>query len=259
MKVKFALLVLIAVCVALGVALLATQRKAEEQRQTDTRTIHTLTNQLDETRGRLAEQQRVNAVLETNLYARIAEVNQFSNLVVIVSNALQRTQAEAKAAAEASAAELAKRDEKIAQLETERENLDKKLIALNAEIASLNIKIADTERKLAASEGDREFLLKELRRLQAEKSDLERQFNDVAVMRQQVNRLQEELAIARRLEWIRKGLSGDVPKGAVLMQQGLQTAAPQVRTNVMEVEITTQGGVRVSAPTNAAPGAPKAK
>jgi hypothetical protein len=47
MKLKFALLVLIGVCVALGVALLATQRKAEEQRQTDTRTIHTLTNQLD--------------------------------------------------------------------------------------------------------------------------------------------------------------------------------------------------------------------
>jgi chromosome segregation ATPase len=254
MKSKAAVFVLVLIALALGAALLYIQSQAEAQKQTDTRTIHTLTNQLDEARGRLTEQQRVNAVLETNLYTRIAEVNQFSNLVIVVSNALQRTQAEAKAAAEANAAEIAKRDEKISQLETERENLDKKLIALNADIATLNTKISDTERKLAASEGDREFLLKELSRLQSEKSDLERQFNDVAVMRQQVSKLQEELAIARRLEWIRKGLSGDVPKGGVLMQQGLpSTVAPAGTNTGLEVEINTKGGVRVTAPTNSAP------
>jgi chromosome segregation ATPase len=253
MKSKVALLLLVLVALALGAALLYIQSQAEEQKKADTRTIHTLTNQLDEARGRLTEQQRVNSVLETNLYARIAEVNQFSNLVLVVSNALQRTQAEAKAAAEANAAELAKRDEKIAQLETERENLDKKLIALNADIAALNTKISDTERKLAASEGDREFLLKELGRLQSEKSDLERQFNDIAVMRQQVSKLQEELAIARRLDWIRKGLSTDVPKGGMLLQQGL-TPTTSARSNAsLEVEITTKGGVKVTAPTNSAP------
>lgn len=254
MKSKAAVLILVLIALALGAALLYIQSKADAQKKSDTRTINTLTNALDEARGRLTEQQRVNAVLETNLYTRIAEVNQFSNLVIIVSNALQRTQAEAKAAAEANAAELAKRDEKIAQLETERENLDKKLIALNADIASLNTKISDTERKLAASEGDREFLLKELRRLQSEKSDLERQFNDIAVMRQQVSKLQEELAIARRLDWIRKGLSGDVPKGGVLMQQGLTTPGAAAGSNTaLEVEITTKGGVKVTAPTNSAP------
>jgi len=62
---------------------------------------------------------------------------------------------------------------------------------------------ADTERKLAASEGDREFLLAELKRLQAEKVDLERQFNDLALLRDQIRKLKDELSIASRLEWIR--------------------------------------------------------
>ncbi len=40
----------------------------------------------------------------------------------------------------------------------------------------------------------------------AEKAELERQFNDLAVLRAQVSKLKEELSVARRLEWIRQGL-----------------------------------------------------
>ncbi|HEY6167952.1 MAG TPA: hypothetical protein VI454_07935 [Verrucomicrobiae bacterium] len=255
MKSKLAVVVLVLVCLALGAGILYIQSKADKEKKQDVATIVTFSNNLVEVQGKYEEQKKVNTVLETNLFAKTAEAQAFSNMVVAVSNSLARTQAEARAAAEAAAAELAKRDEKITALETERENLDKKLVALNANISLLNTKISETERKLAASEGDRDFLLKELKRMQLEKTDLERQFNDLAVLRSQVNKLQEELSIARRLDWIRRGVSGEVPKGGVLMQQGVGSygTAPKPSAG-LNVELDTKGGVKVT--TNAPPPKP---
>ena len=70
-----------------------------------------------------------------------------------------------------------------------------------------------------------------------------------------VSKLQEELAIARRLDWIRKGISGDVPKGGVLMQQGAAAFGSAPKTNFgLNVEIGSESGVKV---TTNAPAPPK--
>ena len=104
---------------------------------------------------------------------------------------------------------------------------------------------------MAASEGDREFLLKELKRLQAEKMELERQFNSLAILREQVKKLKEELSISRRLEWIRRGLYGE-QKGGQRLQAGLPVAAP--KTNyALDVEIRRDGDAKVVAPAGTAP------
>ena len=109
-------------------------------------------------------------------------------------------------------------------------------------ITSLESQIDDTKKKLAASEGDREFLLKELKRLQAEKAELERKFNDLAVLRDQVRKLRDELSIARRLEWIRRGLYG-FERGAERLQKGLPAGA---QTNYdLNVEIKQSGGAKI--------------
>lgn len=255
MKSKIAVVILLLLCLGLGAITLLTQNKADRQKKQDEGTIQVFSNRLVETEGKFEEQKKVNAVLETNLFTKVAELQNYSNQLIAASNSLARQTAESKAAADAAAAELAKRDEKIAALETERDNLDKKLVTLNANISLLNTKIAETERKLAASEGDREFLLKELKRMQAEKSDLERQFTDLAVLRSQVSKLQEELAIARRLDWIRKGITTEIPKGAVALQQGSSAFGAGSRTNFgLNVEIGSQGGVKV---TTNAPAPPK--
>ena len=77
---------------------------------------------------------------------------------------------------------------------------------MSTAITNLTAQIEETKRKLATSEGEKGFLEKELKRLVAEKSELERQFNDLTVLRAQVAKLKEELTIARRIEWIRRGL-----------------------------------------------------
>jgi chromosome segregation ATPase len=167
---------------------------------------------------------------------------------------LTKAQSDAKAAADAAKAEMLKRDAKIAELESERDDLTKKMAGLNSSINTLETSIAETQKKLDLSEGDREFLLAELKRLQTEKAELERQFNDMALLREQVRRLRDELSISRRLEWIRRGLLGATGlKGAERLQRGF-VAAPQTTNYNLNVEINREGGVRVTPPdTNAPP------
>jgi hypothetical protein len=91
--------------------------------------------------------------------------------------------------------------------------------------------------------------------MRAEKAELERQFNDLAVMRAQVGRLKEELAIARRLEFIRLNLFGVTAKGGAekLMTPTKPLVAARGTNYDLNVEIREQGSARVVTPTNAAP------
>jgi chromosome segregation ATPase len=129
-----------------------------------------------------------------------------------------------------------------------------KMDDLTSNIEKLGKLIGDTERKLSASEGDREFLLKELKRLQVEKADLERQFNDLSVLRTQVAKIKEELTVARRLEWLRMGIYGmNDKKGAEMLVAKNPAAA---KTNFsLNVELKQDGGASVL--TNTPAPAPK--
>ena len=111
--------------------------------------------------------------------------------------------------------------------------------------------IAATEKKLATTQGEKEFLVKELTRLRAEKAELERQFNDIAALRAQVSRLKEEMAIARRLEFIRLNLFGVVTKGgAEKLMTPVRTSTQKGTNYDLNVEIRQNGGARVVAPAN---------
>jgi predicted nucleic acid-binding Zn-ribbon protein len=172
-----------------------------------------------------------------------------------VNAELARTEQEAREAAEKSKAELDKRDRQIAGLETEKDDLTKQMNALTGRITGLEGQIKETERKLSASEGDREGLRKELRRLVAEKAELEHKFQDLAVLREQVRKLKEDLAVARRIEFIRKGLYGFDKKGGQLLQEGVHRptplAPPAPVGSGLDVEVRSDGGpakVRTNAP-----------
>ena len=147
----------------------------------------------------------------------------------------------------ASQTAVAERDSKIAALETQNRELDEKAIDLSAALTNLTTQITDTQRKLDASEGDKAFLEKELKRLMAEKVELERQFNDLAILRAQVSKLKEELSVARRLEWIRKGLfAADEQKGAQKLMN-VRNTSQQTTTNAydLNVEVNSDGSVKV--------------
>ncbi len=256
MNFKIGIVVLVVLCLALGIALPIRHSRALREREEAQASIMRLSNEVASVETKFNEQKKVNVMLETNLAVRTSEVESYSNKLVATSATLAKTEADAKAAAEAAKDQIAQRDAKIAGLEDENDGLTKKMGDLNTAIASLETQIDDTTKKLAASEGDREILLKELKRLQAEKAELERQFNDLAVLSEQVRKLKDELSIARRLEWIRRGLYGS-EKGAEKLQKGF-ASTPATTNFDLNVEIRQDGGSRVVPPTTNAPANPPA-
>ena len=250
---KAAIVILLVACMALGAGLLYRHRQALMEKDANELTICDLSNRVEKVRGDLETQEKIAMILETNLSLTTLERGLYSNKLLQVSADLVKTQKDAEAAAEAAKVEMAKRDARISELTGTIDKQDKELVGLNDAINGLSKQISMTERKLAASEGDREFLLKELKRLQTEKADLERQFNDLATLRAQVSKLREELSVARRLEWIRSGIYGNQErKGAnALMTPNSPTPVKKDEVD-LNVELKQDAGA-IIIPKSAAP------
>lgn len=259
MKAIIGVIILAAVLsVGLGVALFQTKKQAAVEKQKDTETISTLSNKWVEIDSKLNEQKQVNLSLEKDVEARKQALSELTNKFSEVSGTLAKTEDTLKQTVQLSKEEIAKRDAKITDLEKQNQDLDLRAADLNTAITNLTGQIAETQRKLAASEGDKAFLETELKRLMADKAELERQFNDLAVVRAQVAKLREELNVSRRLEWIRKGLfPDDQVKGATLLMQKTPAPAPNTNRYDLNVEVNADGSVRVLPPPTNAPAPPK--
>lgn len=244
MNAKTVAIILLIVSLGLGGGLYYRHSTAVDEKDKNTATIQQLYYTNTELKRNLEEEKGVNRELARQLDVQTEELKGFSNKLASATANLEKTQSDAKAAEEASKAEMLKRDAKIAELESERDAYSKKMADLTSSIGKLETQIADTQRRLEASEGDRDFLLTELKRLQVEKAELERQFNDLALLRQQVKNLREEMSITRRLDWIRRGLWGSFQKGGEKLQQGFASTPPQTNYN-LNVELTREGSVRV--------------
>ncbi len=251
MKYRLGLVILILACVGLVVALIVTSSQSTKQQQAAVETIVTLSNKWEETSAKLEEQRKVNTDFENDLKAQRESFGNLTNAYTDLAGKLDKTETTLKE-------EVSRRDAKIADLESQNQALDQRAVDLSFAITNLTSQIEDTQKRLAASEGDKAFLEKELQRLMAEKAELERQFNDLAVLRAQVAKLKEELNISRRLEWIRQGLFAKAEqKGA---QQLIQPNTPafasasapasktQQPTYDLNVEVSADGTVRVIPP-----------
>lgn len=250
---KAAIVILVLAAIGLGVGLIMRHNTAVKVKSQDEEIKAMLSNEVARTQGKLDEEQKVNLLLSTNLILKGEELFSTSNTLAKVNADLARTQREMQAAAEAAKAEIERRDTQIAQLTSQTNALTIKMDDLTSSIERLGKQISLTERKLAASEGDREFLLVELKRLQTEKAELERQFNDLALLRAQISKLKEEMSIARRLEWIKMGIYGmQDKKGAERLMEKSPLLA---KTNNFDlnVELRQDGGAKIVPPPNTPP------
>ena len=289
MKAKLTIVALLFLSIGLGVALFLIYQVNEKQRVKADTYIEDIKNERDKVRANLDEQKKVNYTLESAVSNRVAETktlsltltNYVTNLSAVASNLVEtkaqlattetklvKAETEVKATEAALTAtknamaalektkqeEIAQRDAKLAQLETNKDELSKQVGVLNGTLAKLNSQISDAERRLAVSEGDREFLLKELKRMQAQKAELERQLNDLEFLREQINHLRAELSIAKRLDWIRRGLlGGELKKGGQLLVEGFNRTGTNVAPR-LDVEVRRDGtATPAPAPTPAVP------
>jgi chromosome segregation ATPase len=251
MKVRVAIVVLILACVGLAVTLFVRNKQATEERAELQNIITLHSNDLVRAHVNIKDLQAEKQTLETQLSAARSESESLSGKLVSVNAELSKVRAEAIAAAESARSEIAGRDTRIKELTGQNDTMLNQMTGLNVSLKKLEEQISDTEQRLAASEGDREFLLGELKRLQIEKAELERQFNDLALVREQVRRLRDELSLAQRLEWIRRGVFGSHgPKGGeLLMSRGYEP--PAQASYDLNVELRQDGTATVQPPANA--------
>ncbi|MCS1407551.1 MAG: Chromosome partition protein Smc [Verrucomicrobia subdivision 3 bacterium] len=237
------------VCVCLIASLIYRHTQAVKKESASQKKIQEVQTQLEKTSAGLDISQQTNTVLRAELKKTEEVLAQSHQQVEALTNDLNQEKARAEAAVKetrVALAEVADRDIQIKSLTDDRKNLSNQLSTLNRSMDEFEARIAATELKLTTSESDREFLLRELKRLQTEKAGIERQFNDLSVIRTQLNKLRNELTISRRIEWIRKGLIGRSGnrKGAEILASGFQK--PIIQTNFnLNVEINQTGGVKI--------------
>ena len=95
---------------------------------------------------------------------------------------------------------------RIAKLETDLQAVNQQVGGLRTQIGSLEQGIETTQKKLDAAEGDRAFLLRELKRMQDEKAELEKHLNNLEYVRTQYKKLKSEWAASERLRMVRDGI-----------------------------------------------------
>jgi chromosome segregation ATPase len=248
MKNRIGVVILVVVCVGLGIGLICIKRQADKEKVQADGKIQTFSNNWSVAASQLDETKQVNAELRKDLDNEKKNYNELTNNYSQTAVNLAQTEASLRT----SEQEIAKRDVRIVDLESQNKALDQRSQDLSLEITNLSSKIDDTQKKLLASEGDKSLLEKELKRMVAEKAELERQFNDLTVLRAQVAKLKEEQMIARRMDWAARGVyAAAEQKGAQRLMSGLvapsQAKAPKPNYD-LNVEVTSDGNVRVIPP-----------
>ncbi len=252
MKTRIGLIVTSVVCLGLCFMLSTMHKQASER----TQQIQSFSNEVVKVTEELDRQKQVNTVFEKDLETKKQAFAELTNSYSSLSATLAQTEDTLKTTQQ----EVVKRDTRISELETENQALDTQALELSAAITNLTLEIAETQRKLAVSEGDKAFLEAELKRLMSQKAALERQFNDLSVLRAQVAKLKREQSIARRIEWNRRGLlAGTEQKGAQRLLEGVQPAENKTSKPAgLNVEVNAEGSVKVTPPTDST-AAPPAK
>ncbi len=234
--------ILILACVGLVVALVITQKHIDEQRKKDADTILDFSNQVVQANEELNDLRQVNLTLTNDLNNSREQLMDLSNQVMAVSGSLSNSDTQLKAA-----------QDQIASLQVQNQALDAQAAQLTNAMLSLKAKIAEADTQLAESETNNTFLQGELQSQVAERNELEKKFNDLQTVRDQVKKLHNELVVQRRLQWIREGTQpGNQVKGAqMLMARSWPTnqLAPPSHYN-LNVEVDSSGAVRIVSDTN---------
>lgn len=207
----------------------------KESKKQLTQDLSTANSKLTETKGTLTQTQSALSELRDDYSMKVTEYETFVGKV---------------------AQELAAKDEKISELNGElqtaqnkNQDYDSQIKGLNSQMADKDRAIDDIGRRLESAEEDRDHLLQERNKLIAEKAELEKQFQDILVLRQKVQQLQVELMASKKLEWLRRGFYGSARKkgGSRLMgmskRNDRKTVSP---TNAdLNVEVRRDGTVKI--------------
>ena len=262
----------------------------DSQKQVQEETIKTQGNRIEElgvevttekekVKGLDLDMKKKTSELETLKLQHAQDLGAVETKLQEASTALLKTEGELKIQVDLVAekmkeledfkGESEERKKLVAALEVKNDSLNQEKGALEVKIATLNTEIDQTNQKLDDSEGDRTFLEGELLRLQDEKAKLVKQMNDIEFLTAQYRRIKADIAVAKRMDWMRRGIGiyakkqTVAEKHAVLRGAGSNgetlTVGAKGDENV-SVELTSDGRViingKVIEPTDETPKTP---
>lgn len=250
MKNKIVLVILAVICVGLLIGLFAIKKTGEEQHTADVNSIVDFSNQVVNTSLKLNDLNQVNLALTNDLAASRQQIEEISNNLATTTATLAASQSDLAGAQ----GQITNLNSRISDLESQNKTLDERIGELTNNLAQLNLQIEETRQKLIASGTANAYLQQELQRQMAQKAELEHNFNDLDVLRQQVKKIKSDIFTARRLQFMKNDISGK--KGAeLLVHPNTPATVGMAPNNGLNVEIGSDGSVRVIppliAPTNA--------
>ena len=207
----------------------------------------------------LDQQRRARSILETSL------AKASNNLAAATANlststaSLQIAQEDARAAkadAAKAAAAYAEKDKRIQELEAQNAELDKRASDLTSSFANIQTQLQAAQKKLASSDRDTKSLMDEVKRVQAQKDDLQSKLSDLAFLKEQLKTTKDNLATARRLDWIRQGLYDEVAQKAGERMNNPPAPGSPATNPPLVVDLHDNGGVKINS--SASPAAPSA-
>ena len=252
MKIKIVIVILAVAVVGLAIALFAVKKQGEEQHIADVSSIVDFSNQVVNADLKINDLNQVNLMLTNDLAASQQQSVQLSNSLDTATAAI----ADGKAALANAQNQITNLDTRISDLETQNQVLDQRANELSNTIAQLNGQIEDTRIKLNTSETNNVFLQQELQKQMAEKAEIEHKFNDLDELRQQVKKIKTDLFMARRLQFMENDNSQK--KGSqLLMQRSVPVPNAPIAPNYgLNVEVGSDGSVKVIPPLGASTNAP---
>jgi len=252
MKIKVVIVILAVVCSGLVIVLVALKQQAKEQHQTDVSSIVDFSNQVVNANVKINDLDQVNLMLTNDLSLSQQQAAQLSNDLAAASATITDT----KATLASTQNQVTNLTARISDLETANQELDQRSSELTNTIAQLNSLIEETRGKLNSAETNNAFLQQELQKQMAEKAEIEHKFNDLAALRQQVKKVKTDLYITRRLQLAQNDNSQKKGSQMLMERAVLATNTPPVPNYGLNVEVGSDGSVRVIPPLGAATNAP---
>ena len=252
MKMKIVIVILAVACVALAIALFAVKKSGEEQHVADMSSIMDFSNQVMNADLKINDLNQVNITYSNDLVLSQTQAEQLSNSL----NAAAKTINDSKIAIVSAQDQIVTLNSRIGDLETQNKVLDQRANELTNTIAQLNSLIDDTRSKLNASETNSIFLQQALEKQMAQKAEVEHKFNDLIELRTQVKKIKDDLFVARRLQ-LMKNDNGSKKGAQLLIQRSAPvTNAPAPANYGLNVEVGSDGSVKVIPPLGASTNAP---
>jgi phage-related tail protein len=255
MNTKIGIAILAVACFGFAIALVVIKRQADAQQAESASTILDFSNQIVKANVSIQDLNQANLNLSSDLATNREMSLALSNKLSDAVSTLATTTASLQDAQQ----QITNLNTHITDLEAQNQVLDQRASSLSNTIAMLDTQINFTQMKLAASETNNAFLDSELKQQIAQQAELEHKFNDLAEVRTQVQKLRDDLLVARRLAWMRAGTdpAKQLKGGQLLMMRpppatNSASAAGSPSYN-LNVEVGSDGSVHVIPPLTNAP------